>query len=200
MAVGAADGLGHRRRYTLHQVAAVAVPEIPCLHGEHPALRRHHRATAAGTAEDRRDRSGVERGAHHDDPQVGPERFSESDEQPEDQIHLQRPLVELVQNDSPDPLNDHVADEAAKHDPGRFDDEPGVTAHARLEPHPVADFTTRFAAAEMRDLPGDRPGREPPRLQQDDLRVRRQVIEDGCGHEHRLARPGRRGHDHGAGP
>jgi hypothetical protein len=107
--------------------------------------------------------------------------------------------MELVEHDRPDPLDGHIAYEAAKHDPGRFDDEPGVTAHARLEPHPVADFTTRLTAAEMRDLPGDRPGREPTGLKQDNPRRYWQVIEDGRGHEHRLARPGRRGDDHGAG-
>jgi hypothetical protein len=74
-----------------------------------PAVGRDDRAAAPragglidGRAEQVGHGLGGERGAHHDDAEIGAERLPHADEQAEHEIHLDRPLVKLVEHDCVD--------------------------------------------------------------------------------------------------
>ena len=198
MASGRPHSLRHRRRHKLAEVAAVAVLQIPNLYRKHPPGRRDDLARSPLAAEQRRHRPRVQRGAHHDNPQVGPQRLPQSDEQAEDEVHLQRSFVKLVEHHGSDRIEDHVAHESPQHDAGRLHDEPRVTADARLEPYLITDFTPRLTTAKVGNLSGHGAGCKPPRLEEHHLQFPRQVVEHRCRHEHRLARARRCRDDHGA--
>jgi hypothetical protein len=88
-------------------------------------------------------RLGGERRAHHDDAEVGAECLTHANEQAEHKIHLDRPLVKLVEHDRGDAIERDVVQKPPQHDPGRLDDEPGIAADTGIEPHLVAHLAAK---------------------------------------------------------
>ena len=168
----------------------LAAALVANLHRKRPAFGVDDRAIAQQFC----DGLGGQRGAHHHDPQIGPQRLANSHEHSQREVHLDRALVELIEHDGADVFEGDVVEQPAQQDARRHDDEPRVAAHARVEADLVADFVAQVAAAKLRDPPGDGPGRQAARLNEHHLLAGRQIVEHGRRHEHRLARA-RRGRD-----
>ena len=201
VAVGCSERVGDCCRYQLDKIALLAAAAVADIHGIHPPRGRHDRAGRARRAPDQpAHRLRRERGAHDDDPQVGPHRFAGPQQEAEHEIHLDRALVKLVEHDGRDTVERRVFEQPAKHDAGGLDDEPCIAADLRVEPHLIAHLTADAAAAQPGDLMGHGPGREPPRLEEDHLGRCGDVIQDRRRHEHRLAGPRRRGDHDGSAP
>ena len=207
------EGRGHRLGHQHLDVAAIAVPEVADLDRKHPSLGVDHGARRRRLARfpspfpaplPRPEQSGHglsrERGAHHDHAEIRPHRLPQPHEQPEHQIQLQAAFVKLVEHDRGHPWQGDVGDQPAEHDPRGLDDEPGIAAHLRVEPHLIAHLAADGGAPQPRDPVGHRPGREPPRLKQHDAPRGPEVVEHGRGHERGLPRAGRRGDDHRSAP
>jgi hypothetical protein len=152
---GLEHGLGHE----IDEVPPVAMPQIPRLDrihpaggGDHPtggrgrtrvivhtilelhslqsrARARRPLALALPCPEQPRDRPGLERRAHHDDPEIGPHRLPQPHKQTEDEIHLEAAFVEFIEHDRGDPGKRDVANEPPQHDPGRLDEKPSIPAY-----------------------------------------------------------------------
>jgi hypothetical protein len=173
--------------HLIDELALIAASAIPHLHRMEATRRRHHRAARGSPrGEDPGHRAGVEGGAHDNDAEVGAERLPDAEEHPKDEIHLHRPLMKLIEDDAGYSLERDVLEEAPEHDPGRLDDQSGVAAHAAVEAHLIADLAAEVTAAELGDLRGDRPGREPARLHEDQPRARREIVKHRRRYEHRL--------------
>ena len=198
------EGRGHRLGHEHLEVAAVAVAEIADGDRKHPPLGMDHGARCCPAPLPRAEQSGHglgrEGGAHHDHAEIRPHRLPQPHEQAEHEIQLQAALVKLVEHDRGDARQDDVADQPAKHDPGRRDDEPRLAAHLRVEPHLVAHLAADGGAPQACDPVGDGPRCQPPRLEQHDASQRPEIVEHGRGHERGLAGAGRRGDDHRPAP
>ena len=206
MAGGGTHRLGHGRRDLLDQVPLLAATRKPDVDWKETSIGRDDRAHARPAAS-LRGRSqqaghwlGGERRAHHDDAEIGAKCLTHADKQAKHQIHLNRALVKLVEHDRSNAVERDVVQKPPQHDPGRLDDEPGVAADTGIKPHLIAHLAAKRHVAEPCDLMGHRPGREPPRLQQDEPRRRRQIVEHRSRHEHRLAGAGGRRDHHRPGP
>src|SRR5688572_26613680 len=88
---------------------------------EKPPFTREPRAVA----QVRRDRTRLERGAHHEEPEVGPSRSFQSKQERQQKIGLEVSLVELVEHDRADALELRILEQAPEQDAFRD------VAHAR---------------------------------------------------------------------
>ena len=141
------------------------------------------------------DRFGGECRTHHDDSQIGTQRLADSHGEAEDEVHLDRPLVELVDDDGADVFDRNIFDETPQQNSSRHHGEARVAAHARIKADLIADFFAELAAAKLCDSSRHGTCGQTPGLDEDHFLIGRQVIQDGCWHEHGLARPRRRRDD-----
>ena len=103
MARRALQRLPDRVGHLIDQLPLIPTPAIAHRHRIESPRRRHHRAAGGGAGgEDPGHRAGVEGGAHDDDAEVGAERLPDAEEHPEDEIHLHRSLVKLIEDDAVD--------------------------------------------------------------------------------------------------
>jgi len=108
--------------------------------------------------------------------------------------------VKLIEHHRGDAGQRDVGDEPPEHDPGGLDDEPGVAADLRVEPHLIAHLLTEGRAPQPGDPMRDGPGGQPPRLEEHHPAGRREIVEHRRRHERRLARARRCRHDHRSAP
>ena len=199
MPVGGGERFRHRGSRYFHRVALVAPLLMMHRHRKQPPLCRHHRAAPRPPfSQQLRHRFGLQRGTHHDDPQIGPDRLSHPYEQAEHQIHLERALVKLIQHDRADPLQADALGEPPQHDAGRLHDQPRVAPHAGVEPYLIPRPSPHFSAPQPGDLLGHRAGGQAPGLHEDQPLPCRKIVADRRWHEHRFARSRRRRDNHRA--
>ena len=204
VARGGAQGLGHGRADKIDHVALLAAAGMVHVDWKESAMRRHDRARAEGASLFRRGAQQLghwlrrECRAHHDDAEVGPDRLTHTDQEPEHEIHLDRAFVKLIKDDRSDPVDRDIAQQPSQHDAGGLDEQPRAPANAGVEPHLIANLAPERHVTQQRDLMCHCAGRQPPGLQQDEPRRRWQVVEHSGRHEHCLARAGRSDDDDGA--
>jgi hypothetical protein len=126
-------------------------------------------------AEKPRDRLGLERRRHHDDPEVGPRVAPDPFDQREREIGVEAALVELVEEDQADIFEERVVLEHAHQDPLRDDEQPGARAGSPLEADLVADLVAEPHAALGAIAARAARAGEPPRLEDDDRRALRRA-------------------------
>ena len=171
IAVRFAQGRLHLRRHG--GLDAVLDGLVPVVHVD--------RVAAALTFDERRvqqfgDGTGVERGAHHEDAQGGPQHLAGLKGEGEAEVGLQVALVKLVEQHGPDALQGGIVLQHAREDAFRDDCNPGLVAHLRVHPHPVAHGLTGLLAHLLRHEAGGGAGRQAPRLQHEDFVVAQPVL------------------------
>ena len=149
-------------------------------------LDLHDRAVV----EEARDRSGVERRRHHDEPKLRarPPRLARERQR---QVRVQAALVELVEHDRPEAREQRVGLQAPRQHALRGHQQPRVLREAPLEANLEAHLLAERPAVLLGDPPRDRARGHAPRLQQED----RPVGDERRRHARRLPRSGRR-HEH----
>ncbi len=165
-------GLRHRAerqlRHRLLEARASARPAGP--RPIEPARLDRPSASLGGQhrrpAHQRRDRRGVERGRHHQERQIRPQRTADLERQRQPEVGLQPALVELVEDQAARARQvrrglDHPRQDALGHhlDP---------RAGHRLAAHAVADPPPHRLAQRLRQPLGGGARRDPARLQHDD--------------------------------
>ena len=125
-------------------------------------------------AEEPRDRRGVERRRHRDEPEVGARGVLEAPQEREREVALEVALVELVEHDRADAGQGGCAEQAPREEPLRDVADPGARSGDLLEPHLPADRLAGLLAHLLRDAPGGEARREPPRLEHHDLAAARE--------------------------
>ena len=107
-----------------------------------------------------------QRRTHHHNPQIGPQRLTNSYEHPQHKVHLDRPLVKLIDHDRADIFERHVVEQSPQQNAGRHDHQARIAAHARIEADLIADLFAEPTAAKLCDPPSHCPGRQSTRLNQ----------------------------------
>ena len=142
--------------------------------------------------EKRRHRMRIERGRHHDQPQVVT-RTPRLTRERDCQIRVNGSLVKFVEDDRPEAGEQRIALQPGRQDPFRDDEQPSVWREIAIETNLPADFAAERPAAFRRYPCRDGARRKSPRLEQDDGTV------DGKRRRHPsgLARAGRSRDDDG---
>ncbi len=120
-------------------------------------------------AEQPRDRGAVEGGRHREDAQRRRDVPLRIESERETDVGVEAALVELVEDHGRDAAERGVALQHPREHAFGHDLEPCLCAHARLEPHPVADGGAGPLAERRRHPRGDRARRETAWLEQHDL-------------------------------
>ena len=158
--VGALEGLSDAPGHVVLEPLPGLGVEVLGLDREAAALGAHH-----GRAEEGRHGLRIQGGAHDHDPEVRPHLGADALGQGEDQITLQVPLVELIENEGVDALQEGVLLEAAEQDPLGAEHHARVRPEAALEAHRPADLLARRPSLLGRHPAGRGARRQPPRLQ-----------------------------------
>ena len=165
--------------------------EVADLDGVEPAA-----ALDDPAAEIRRDRAGVERRGHGEQPQVRPHLALDAAGHGERQVGVDAALVELVEDDRADVLQERIGLEHLDEDALGDDQQAGRRSGPAVEAHVVADLAADRPAALLRDAPGGGAGGDPPRLEHDDSALAREPgVEQRRRHARGLAGAGGR-HEH----
>ncbi len=144
-------------------------------------------------ADQRRHSCGVDRGRHHEQAEVGTDGAAHVQGERKPQVRLQIALVELVEDDAARVGEFGVALEAPGEDALGHDLDPSRPAHAAIRPGDVAHRVAGLLAQQVRHPPCRRPGRQPPRLEHDDLPpVEPRLVNETQRNDRRLARSRRR--------
>ena len=98
--------------------------------------------------------------------------------------------MELVEDDGGDPLEKRIVVQATKEHAFGADEQSRAGRGTTLEADAVADLFAELRAALFRDACGGGAGRDPPRLQQDDL-LGGPLLRDEAGVENRRRDAGR---------
>jgi hypothetical protein len=120
-----------------HGVGQIAAGRVGDLHRMLPSRHLDHRAPV----EEARHGSGVERRRHHDEPQVAP-RMRRLPRQGQREVHVQAPLVELVEHHRAKPLEQRIRLQPGGENPLCRDEQ----ARSRGEAALVADLPPDFLA------------------------------------------------------
>ena len=134
--------------------------QISNLDREGPARGGHH----AGIAQPRGDRLGVECRAHHDHPQVRPDRPPQLDQHAENQIHFGRPLMKLIEDNRPDASERHVIKKPPQQDARGLHNEGCLPADPGIESHLITNLTTNGSTPQPGNLSRDTTGWQPSGL------------------------------------
>ncbi|MEA3221524.1 MAG: hypothetical protein OZX49_02646 [Immundisolibacter sp.] len=147
---------------------------------ERPVARQvahAHRKTAPGAADARRAAQqvghggAVQRGAHHQQPQVRPQQRLRLQAQREAQIGLQAALVVLVEDDQPDAAERRVGLQQARQDALGDDLDARGRRHPTVQARAVADGLAFRLADEACHAPCRGARSEPARLEQQDFLI-----------------------------
>ena len=156
VARGDVDGLAHAGHEALGIGEGVALREEANVHGEGAAFRGEERAVhMAGDA------LGLDRGRHDDEVRPGIRPASAAQEEGEQEVHVEAPLVELVEHHGGEALEERCV---AKHDSRRREHDPSARFHDRLVADDVPDGLTQSRPLELGDPGREAPARDPPRL------------------------------------
>ena len=163
--------------------------EIAGFHRKRPAFARDHR----GIAQRLGDPGAVDGRRHHQQAQVLAQSLLGVAGQSEAEIGVEGALVELVEQHGGDAVEAGVVEnEAGEHALGD-DLDAGAPRHLGAEADAVADGVADRFAQRLRHALGGGAGRQPPRLQHQDLPVRRPGLAgEHQGNPRRLAGAGRR--------
>ena len=151
------------------------------------------RARQPRRLQERRQPLAVQRRRHHHDAQVLAQPRLHVQRQRQPQVGREMALVELVEQQRPDPVQHRIVLQHAREDALGDDLHPRRRRYPALEADPVADRLPDLLAQRRRHEPRRRPRRHPPRLQHHDpppLEPRR--IQQRQRHPRGLARPRRR--------
>ena len=171
--------------------------EVSDLHGIQTTRRRDHGHRRTRRAREQRGHRGaVERGRHHDDPQIGVERRTRIEAQCESRVGLQAALVELVEQHGRHALERWVRlQHAREHALGDHLDA-GVRTDPCVEPHAMADRRAHPLPQRLGHALRHRTRSQPARLEHQDLATLHPwLIEQGERHHGALA-GARRGLEH----
>ncbi len=183
-AVCGSDGARRRRPDHVHRVG--------------DPVRLHHRCAA----EELGPGVGVGGGRGADQPQFGPQRGPDVEEEGERGVGVQVPFVALVQDDDVHPGQFLVALEALQQHAGGDHLDDRLRPGAAFAAHGVPDLAAHGRAEQPGHPPGGGPDGEPARFGDQHPADRARVQQPGQGERHQrgLAGAGRRGEDGGAGP
>ena len=137
----------------------------------------------------------VERGGHRDQQEVGAAGLLESARQREGDVRMQVALVELVEDDRPNPLELRVGGHLAEQQGLGHELDAGLRRFDPLEADLVADLRPELAAPLLRDARGEQAGGDPPGLQHDDLPLDQTEVQQHLRNTRRLARARRGAQD-----
>ncbi len=158
-----AMGAAHRTRHFRGTVAGVEVLAIHYLHFIHAP-----RSVYVGSVEPGAKRRGVDRGRHHDDPEVRAHHVLRLASERESHIGGKAALVIFIENHGAYPFERRVVDEHALENAFGDHQNPGGVGDPALEPHTVADGEPYRLAEHRGHAFGHLPGRKTPGLEHDD--------------------------------
>ncbi len=183
------EPLSDRRRHpVLHPRGRIAA-EIDGLDRKQAALALDDRRAAEEIGET----AAVEGRGHGEKPQVLAQRPLRLARQGEAEIHVERPLVHLVEQHRRDAVEGGIVEDHADEDAGGDELDARRGGHLRVVAHAVARRPPRLLAQPLRDAMGGGAGGQAARLDDDDAPLappRRG--EKGRRHARRLAGAGRR--------
>ncbi len=177
------------RQHVGHGVGQRLPGRVRDLHGMHTARHVDDRTVA----EEGGHAGGIERRRHDDQAEVLAGEPGLARER-QTQVGVNRPLVELVEDDRAEVGRERILLEAGGQDALGRDEQTGLRSELPIESHLPADLVARRPSLLVGDARGNRAGRDAARLQQQHGAVGRQRRR----HARRLAGARQGGHDHRA--
>ena len=184
-----------RKRPGLHAV------RVPDLDGVARGSCLDDRSAPPVAAEERGDRSRIERGGSDEQPEVVADRRADLDRHRQDEVRLAAALVELVQHHGRHARQGRVREQLPRQDPFRRHDDPRGSREGRTVPRDESDRPADRLPELFGHPAGRGPGGAPPRLQEPERPVAEEPrLEDRERETGRLPAPRGRGHHDRAGP
>jgi hypothetical protein len=92
--------------------------------------------------------------------------------------------MKLIKHNRAGIFDRNVVEQPTQKNARRYYHQPRFAAQAGVEPHLISDLGAQLSTAQLRNSSCHDPRSQTPRLNQDDLLARRQVIEYGRRHKH----------------
>ena len=188
VALGVSHRAANAADHEIRDAAVVLLFEVAYVDGVQAAVALDERRVV----QERTKRRGVERRGHHHDPKTGPDRLLHFAKEREREVRVDRPLVNLVEDDRTDVVERGIGLHPARQDPLRDQRDASLLRRPIVEAHLIADLRADLGPELFGEPLRRESRREPPGLEHEHTAL--DDVRHGRRNPGRLAGPGRREH------